>query len=238
MKLIDRSVHPRFSWSLSSLEIKLADIDTTNPASIVPFSVLASLGRYEKINLLGHWNPFGSVPDGQVDLKIDGLNLTAFTPYTQKQIGYRLATGLFDLKTKADVRHGLLQVTNGLVAHKLHFEKLRSDELDESSKQLGLPLNLCLALLRDADDNIRLDIPLSGDLRDPKVPVGKLVWQTDRKGALSPPCAQTATAFFPHPVEKWVLIPSHSLLAKRFSLPKGHHLSPLGWAKKWLSVPR
>ncbi len=94
------------------------------------------------------------------------------------------------------MRHGLLDVTNGIVAHKLRFEKLTPDELDDSSKQLGLPLNLCLGLLRDADDNIRLDVPLSGDLTDPKVPVGKLVWQLLGKALLSALRA-TATAFFP-----------------------------------------
>ena len=142
--------------------------------------------------------PFAAVADGHVDLKVDGFNLTPFTPFSEKQVGYRLATGLIDLKTHVDVRHGLLEAENKFVARKLHLEKLKADELNDSDQQIGLPLNLCLGLLRDADDNIRLDVPLTGDLRDPKVPVGKLVWQLIGKAvAAALRAAATALTFLP-----------------------------------------
>jgi hypothetical protein len=192
----DRSTHPAFRWKAQSVNLKLSDINTADPAAVVPFSFNALISRYEKIALSGHWTPFGKVPDGHLDLKVDGFNLTPFTPFAENAVGYRVATGLVDLKTKVDVKKGLLEANNNFVAHKFHLEKLKSDELDPSASQIGLPLNLCLALLRDADDNIRLDVPVSGDLNDPSLPIGKLVWQILGK-ALAAAMRAAASAFFP-----------------------------------------
>jgi hypothetical protein len=43
---------------------------------------------------------------------------------------------------------------------------------------MNLPLKLALYLLKDIHGDITLDIPLTGDLNDPKIRVGHLVWQT------------------------------------------------------------
>jgi len=94
------------------------------------------------------------------------------------------------------MRAGLLKADTSFTANKLYLDKLNKAELDASDQQLGLPLNLCLALLRDSDDNIRLKVPLEGNLNNPKVPAGKLIWQVLGK-ALAAAVRNVAMAFFP-----------------------------------------
>lgn len=194
--LRDSRLKPAFRWTIPSLGFTLGSFDMGHAEQRTPYRLDVTFGRFEKIQLAGQWALFAPVPDGRVALDIDGFNLSPFSPYTQQNIGYALETGLFDLKTQMDIQRGKLAATNGLVAHKLHFNKLKADELDESATQLGLPLNLCLSLIRDADDNIRLDVPLTGDLSDPKVPVGKLVWTLLGKAVVSA-LRSAASAFFP-----------------------------------------
>lgn len=196
LSVTDHALRPPFRWKAESLHLQLADIDTADSRAEVPILFEATMGQHESISLKGKWFPFNAIPDGQFDLKVDGFNLIPFTPFAENAVGYRIATGLVDLQTKVRVRQGLLEATNSFTAHKFHLEKLRSDELDESTNQIGLPINLCLSLLRDADDNIRLDVPLTGDLRSPTVPVGKLLWQLLGK-ALAASLRAAATAFFP-----------------------------------------
>ena len=43
---------------------------------------------------------------------------------------------------------------------------------------MNLPLKLALYLLKDIHGDIILDLPLTGDLNDPKTKIGRLVWQT------------------------------------------------------------
>jgi len=42
---------------------------------------------------------------------------------------------------------------------------------------MNIPLKLALYLLKDVHGDITLDLPVSGDLNDPKTKIGKLVWQ-------------------------------------------------------------
>jgi hypothetical protein len=196
LAIADRSYHPAFRWTAESMNLKIADIDTADPKAVVPFSFDAAISRYETIALKGRASPFGAVPDGQLDLKVSGFSLTPFTPIAEKEVGYRVATGRVNLKTNVLVRRGQLQAENQFAAHNFHLEKLRADELDETARQIGLPINLCLSLLREADDTIRLDVPLTGDLRDPSLPIGKLVRQMLGK-AMVASLRAAATAFFP-----------------------------------------
>lgn len=196
LSVADRSLKPPFRWAIQSLDFAVKEIDTADLARHVTFDLLAKISRYENVALKGSWAPLAVVPDGTVALQIDGFNGAPFTPFVEQAIGYRLATGLIDLKLDTNVQKGLLKMDSALAARRLYFERLKTDELDSSTEQLGLPLNLCLALLRDADDTIRLAVPVSGDLRDPKVPVGRLVWQILGK-ALAASVRAAATAFFP-----------------------------------------
>ena len=43
---------------------------------------------------------------------------------------------------------------------------------------MTFPLKFALFLLKDKDGVITLDVPVRGDLKDPKVSVGKIVWNT------------------------------------------------------------
>jgi hypothetical protein len=46
----------------------------------------------------------------------------------------------------------------------------------EGQEGLGLPIKLAIALLKDADGNIDLDLEVEGDLNDPETDTGALVW--------------------------------------------------------------
>jgi hypothetical protein len=55
----------------------------------------------------------------------------------------------------------------------------RSKELGEKQGGLhDLPLRFALFLLKDRNGIIDLDVPVRGDLKDPKVSVGKIIWNT------------------------------------------------------------
>ena len=48
----------------------------------------------------------------------------------------------------------------------------------KSGGLMNLPLKLALYLLKDIHGDIILDLPLTGDLNNPKTKIGRLVWQT------------------------------------------------------------
>ena len=59
-----------------------------------------------------------------------------------------------------------------------YFTDFPNAELGKKSGGLmNLPLKLALYLLKDVHGDITLDLPVKGDLNDPKINIGKLVWQ-------------------------------------------------------------
>ena len=47
----------------------------------------------------------------------------------------------------------------------------------KSGGLMNIPLKLALYLLKDVHGDVILDLPLTGDLNDPKTKIGKLIWQ-------------------------------------------------------------
>jgi hypothetical protein len=97
--------------------------------------------------------------------------MTNLTPYSIEFIGYHLESGKLSLDIAYKINNGLLTSYNKIFLNKLTL----GDEV-EGEEGLGLPIKLAIALLKDADGNIDLDLEVEGDLNDPETDTGALVW--------------------------------------------------------------
>jgi hypothetical protein len=61
--------------------------------------------------------------------------------------------------------------------HKILLTQLQLGEKVDSPDATSLPLKLVVALLKDRDGNIDLDLPVTGDLDDPTFRVGPIIWK-------------------------------------------------------------
>ena len=165
----DESVRPATNISVQSLTLLVEQFNTETPEKLMPVKLQARLGKYSDINFQGSLAPLASKPAADLKGKIVSIDLPPFTSYSEKQIGYRLRTGVLGVDTSVNLKGGIIDSTTKVSLSKFNLERLKKDELDEFTKQLGLPVNTALALLRDRNDNINLTIPIKGDLRDPKV---------------------------------------------------------------------
>jgi len=62
--------------------------------------------------------------------------------------------------------------------NKLVFDQFYLGEPVESAEALNLPVGLALALLRDREGRISLDVPVRGNLDDPDFKYGRVIWRT------------------------------------------------------------
>jgi hypothetical protein len=117
-------------------------------------------------------------PVAFTDIKVDfrNIELTAMTPYSGKFMGYRIKHGKLSLGLAYDIKHAQLKAKN-----KILLDKLYLGEKVPSKDATGLPIKLALALLRDKNGNIDLDVDVHGDLNDPKVNTASLIWQALKK---------------------------------------------------------
>jgi len=103
------------------------------------------------------------------------VELTTLTPYSGKFAGYRIRKGRVNLDLHYRISQGKLNAENSVVV-----EQLQLGEKVDSPSAVDLPIRLAVALLKDSEGKIALNLPVQGDLNNPEFSVMPIVWQTLR----------------------------------------------------------
>lgn len=178
---------PAWNWELSRFTVDAGTLDFIDETLVIPFAtrVEALSGSVDDLSsvadslaalrLDGRIPPTGSArieargqamdpfANTELTLNFRGVPMPRMTPWTGTFAGYRIAGGRLDLDLTYQIDQGALDARN-----KLTMNAMRLGEPMDSPRAMDLPLRLAVALLRDSDDNITLDIPVSGDVDDPQ----------------------------------------------------------------------
>ena len=171
LSYIDRSVQPNAALVLSDLEGSYLGL-SSRPEAASKVDFRGKAGGLAPITITGHAMPLRSDLDTDVALKILGADLTDFTPYTGKYLGYTVQKGKLGVDAHLRIERRNLKMENAVKLDQFYLgEKVQSPDAT------GLPVKLGLAILRDRKGLIAFDLPIEGSLDDPDVKYGKLVWK-------------------------------------------------------------
>lgn len=120
------------------------------------------------VDVDGDFQPYRGV--SKVALSFRNLPLPAATPYMAEFAGYKIEKGQMSLDLTYQIAKGRLQANN-----KILIDQLVLGEKVNSPRALALPLELAIALLKDAQGKIKLDFPITGSLEDPKFSIRALL---------------------------------------------------------------
>ncbi len=123
---------------------------------------------------------------GDFVISVQGLDMPTFSPYA-RDAGVTLDAGRFSLQTKLKMQGSLLTMDNDVVLNKFGLSLLHPDWF---LREFGLPINLALALLRDAAGDIRLQVPVRRDDKGTSISMGAVMASALRAsliGAISTP---------------------------------------------------
>lgn len=168
----DQAITPEFIFNLRRIDARLGNIrlPASQPVSIDLQAQLPPLGR---IQVSGKAVADGAKPEMDLTLKASDLDLTSLSPYTGRYAGYRVEKGRLDAGLKYAISNRRLTAENDILLKGYTW----GDKV-ESADATGLPVRLAVALLKDVNGNIDINLPLSGSLDDPQFKVWPLVWQT------------------------------------------------------------
>jgi uncharacterized protein involved in outer membrane biogenesis len=167
----DKSVKPEFMANLSEMGGRVSGLaDEENTTADV--ELLAKLNDYAPLEITGKINPL--TDDLFVDLKarIKDLDLSRATPYSGKYTGYKVEKGKLSVDVKYSIVNRKLESQNNIFIDQFTF-----GEKVESPQATNLPVKLAVALLKDRKGEIKLDLPVTGSLDDPKFSVGRIILQ-------------------------------------------------------------
>jgi uncharacterized protein DUF748 len=174
LRFIDRGTEPDFSEDFSKMDLTVTNLGNKpdQKAKLVFTSVVGGDGGLEIRGDIGAV----SAPL-YLDLagEIHDLDLPAVNPYSDKAIAWLIKQGDLRYKFTVKVENDQLTATNDVVVSKLRVAKAKQVD-DQVKARLGLPLGLIVALIKDSNGNIVLNVPISGSLKDPKFDLSDTIW--------------------------------------------------------------
>ncbi|WP_439864036.1 DUF748 domain-containing protein [Pseudomonas antarctica] len=170
----DFSLTPNFATAIQQLNGQIGTIDSrqAKPATV---DINGKVDRYAPVTIKGSVNPFDPMAALDIATSFKRVELTNLTPYSGKFAGFRIRKGRLNLDLHYVIIKGQLKAENKVV-----LEQLQLGEKVDSADAVDLPIRLAIALLKDSDGKITIELPVTGDLNNPQFSVMPIVWQTLR----------------------------------------------------------
>jgi hypothetical protein len=180
----DRHIKPNYTAKLEEVGGRVSGL-SSEETKMADVLLRGRLDSRAPLEITGRINPLRD--DLFVDLKVDfkDIDLSPMTPYSGRYAGYAIEKGKLSLGLKYLIVKKKLDAGNTVFIDQFNF----GDKVD-SPDATKLPVRLAVALLKDRNGEIRLDLPVSGSLDDPKFSVWGVVWTVVKnllvKAATSP----------------------------------------------------
>lgn len=170
----DLTLTPNFATAIQQLNGQIGTIDNRKPTP-AKVDVKGKVDRYAPVTIKGALNPFNPLASLDIATSFKRVELTTLTPYSGKFAGFRIRKGRLNLDLHYLITNGQLKAENKVVV-----EQLQLGEKVDSPDAVDLPIRLAIALLKDTEGRISIELPVSGDLNNPQFSVMPIVWQTLR----------------------------------------------------------
>lgn len=165
----DRSIEPNYSVSFETLDGSVKGLSSTEekPAE---FNLAATIDGNTPLAINGSIQPLGKELFLDMKVSLDGLDLASASPYSGKYIGYTMRRGRLVLDLDYLIEKRKLRSRNIFM-----FDQFTLGDKVDSPSATKLPVRFAIALLKDASGRIRIDLPVSGSLDDPKFRIGPII---------------------------------------------------------------
>jgi hypothetical protein len=141
-----------------------------NAASTLDFE--GQVDEYGLVRIDGTTRALAFDAQSDVTMRFENLEMPRFSPYVIAFAGRQIADGRLDLDLEYHIADGQLEGANAIV-----MRDLRLGERVEHPDAMSLPLDLAVALLKDANGVIDVDLPVEGDINDPQFSYGGVIWK-------------------------------------------------------------
>jgi len=169
MDFSDQTMREEFKYELSEITIDMdtfsLEDDWVNVNASMKLNKRGTLEAKVGVNPL---DPFQRIELNYVltDFQLPDINI-----YSKYYAGFPILFGDMYYVNKTSIVNKKLESSNELI--------IRNVEMGRKTGGLyDVPIKLALFILKDINGDINLDIPVRGDLSDPKVRIGAIVWDT------------------------------------------------------------
>ena len=127
-------------------------------------------GGYAPLDITGEVDPLKGKPYIDLTISFKNIELPKFNVYSKKFLGYEIEKGKLILDLHYNIDNDKLNSSNRVL-----FDQLTLGKKVDSKDATALPLEFAISLLKNPKGEIDLDLPITGDLSDPKFHFGNVV---------------------------------------------------------------
>ena len=163
----DLSLILPFAAPIKSLDGGAGGI-SSEQKSIVTVALKGNAFDLSPVDVKGEISPY--LGDFKVEINFNGLPMPLVSPYMVQFAGYKVEKGKLTLGLKYNVTDKKLTASNSIF-----IDQFELGEKVENPNAVSLPLKLAVALLKDSSGKIKIDVPITGSLDNPKFNIGSIV---------------------------------------------------------------
>jgi hypothetical protein len=163
----DFFIKPNYSANLTGIGGSVTEI---TPQKAGDLELRGKVDNTAPVEITGRLNPLAT--DLFLDIKASAkdIELPPLSPYAIKYAGYGIQKGKLSVNLKYFIENRKLAAENNV-----YLDQLTFGEKVESPTATKLPVLLAVALLKDRNGVIDIDLPVSGSLDDPQFSVGGII---------------------------------------------------------------
>jgi hypothetical protein len=169
LRLTDRSISPTVNLSIQQLSGTISGL-SSDELKHADVKLHAKVDNVGPVEITGTINPLGKNLTTDLKITMQNVDLTPTSPYSGKYAGYRIAKGKLAVNLDYKISDRKLAAKNLITLDQFTF-----GEKVESPDATKLPVKLGVAVLKDRNGRIELDVPVEGSLDDPEFRLGKVI---------------------------------------------------------------
>ena len=170
VQFADKTLNRDFVYDIAEIDLNVGEI--TSNSTYVPITYAMDMNGGGKTAGNLNFNLQNNF-DFKLNLKVSNLELMSFSPYTEFYIARPITQGTLSYDCKIDMKPNNLDNQNSVKISEFDFGKKTKDP-----NTIKAPVRLALYLLKDQNDNIQFDLPVSGNPNEPDFKLGKIIWKT------------------------------------------------------------
>src|SRR5882672_3205473 len=177
VRFLDRTTQPPFSEDISKLTVTVKDL-SNKKSQRANLLLQALIGGDSALDVRGDLSAIGAPTYVDMVGELKKLALPAANPYMEGMIGWVIRRGELTTKLEYKIEQDKLDAKNDILVGNLRVAPAK--ESDEVKKRIGLPLGLVVALLKDGDGNIHVNVPITGTFTDKQFDFSDAIWTAVR----------------------------------------------------------
>jgi Domain of Unknown Function (DUF748) len=164
-------IQPHFAVGILGLNGSILGL-SSDPRARAKVELNGKVDRYAPVHIWGETNPLAATAYTDIKMTFKGVELTSATPYSGHFAGYKIEKGKLSVDIGYKIENRQLVAT-----HKFVIDQLELGDRVESPDAVHLPLKIAIALLKDRNGVIDIDLPVTGSLDDPQFKLGPIIWK-------------------------------------------------------------